>query len=615
MKKFSKKFLNASLALCMSSALILSTQISAANETVERAAIELKENQFVTLTFHDVRDDVENQTDRDMYAISTKNLAQYLAWIKKEGWKPIRLEDVWAARQKQQILPERAVLLTFDDGALSSYSKVYPLLKQYNIPAVFAIPTSWINGNTQAGYEAYGQGNLMNWNQMREMQKSGLVEFVSHSNDLHKGIQANPQKNMEPAAIVREYFPQQNRYETDAEYKTRVVDDLKKSKQVLDHELGIDTKAIFWPYGAVTPEAEEFAKQAGLPMSFSLGSVVSLADSVRTYQRSLIMNNPEPEQIHQDMNDFIINSKAPYKQRKSFVRLNASELVSSSLVESEEKLGNLLNQVQALKTSHLLVPAVADTDADGQYDLAFFPNTQIKQQQDVLNRLVWQTRTRIGNRVYAELPIQLELKQGISLATLTADLLKNNTSLEGLVIDTQDQLACAVEKANWDASCEQQLQQVLRIKEQSKNQAKYYANISNDYQTALKLEVKTSHLDGLSTLLNRSMKSSDFMYINVDPIQHPQTIPALLKQIKTLSPQQMQRLIVSLNVQQEMSAKDWKVYQQAYQKLRSLSIQKIGINNYQLSKGQVIQQQLYSSLSMNDSPLTYRNPYNNEVKK
>lgn len=615
MKKFSKNLLNASLALCMCGALILSTQISAANETVERAAIELKENQFVTLTFHDVRDDVENQTDRDMYAISTKNLAQYLAWIKKEGWKPIRLEDVWAARQKRQILPERAVLLTFDDGALSSYSKVYPLLKQYNIPAVFAIPTSWINGNTQAGYEAYGQGNLMNWNQMREMQKSGLVEFVSHSNDLHKGIQANPQKNMEPAAIVREYFPQLNRYETDAEYKTRVVDDLKKSKQILDHELGIDTKAIFWPYGAVTPEAEEFAKQAGLPMSFSLGSVVSLADSVRTYQRSLIMNNPEPEQIHQDMNDFIINSKAPYKQRKSFVRMNASELVSSSLAESEERLGNLLNQVQALKTSHLLVPAVADTDADGQYDLAFFPNTQIKQQQDVLNRLVWQTRTRIGNRVYAELPVQLELKQGISLATLTADLLKNNTTLEGLVIDTQDQLACAVEKANWDASCEQQLQQVLRIKEQSKNQAKYYANISNDNQTALKLELKTSHLDGLSALLNRSMKSSDFMYINVDPIQHPQTIPALLKQIKTLSPQQMQRLIVSLNVQQEMSAKDWKVYQQAYQKLRSLSIQKIGINNYQLSKGQVIQQQLYSSLSMNDSTLTYRNPYNNEVKK
>ena len=615
MKKFSKNLLNASLALCMCGALILSTQISAANETVERAAIELKENQFVTLTFHDVRDDVEKQTERDMYAISTKNLAQYLAWIKKEGWKPIRLEDVWAARQKRQILPERAVLLTFDDGALSSYSKVYPLLKQYNIPAVFAIPTSWINGNTQAGYEAYGQGNLMNWNQMREMQKSGLVEFVSHSNDLHKGIQANPQKNMEPAAIVREYFPQLNRYETDAEYKTRVVDDLKKSKQILDHELGIDTKAIFWPYGAVTPEAEEFAKQAGLPMSFSLGSVVSLADSVRTYQRSLIMNNPEPEQIHQDMNDFIINSKAPYKQRKSFVRMNASELVSSSLAESEERLGNLLNQVQALKTSHLLVPAVADTDADGQYDLAFFPNTQIKQQQDVLNRLVWQTRTRIGNRVYAELPVQLELKQGISLATLTADLLKNNTTLEGLVIDTQDQLACAVEKANWDASCEQQLQQVLRIKEQSKNQAKYYANISNDYQTALKLELKTSHLDGLSALLNRSMKSSDFMYINVDPIQHPQTIPALLKQIKTLSPQQMQRLIVSLNVQQEMSAKDWKVYQQAYQKLRSLSIQKIGINNYQLSKGQVIQQQLYSSLSMNDSTLTYRNPYNNEVKK
>ncbi|MEW2884259.1 polysaccharide deacetylase family protein, partial [Klebsiella pneumoniae] len=88
---------------------------------------------------------------------------------------------------------------------------------------------------------------------------------VSHSDNLHKGILANPQQNMEPAAITRQYLPAQQSYETDEVYHQRILNDLKKSKTILDQKLGINTKAIFWPYGAVTRETEQLAKQAGLP--------------------------------------------------------------------------------------------------------------------------------------------------------------------------------------------------------------------------------------------------------------------------------------------------------------------------------------------------------------
>lgn len=615
MKILSKNLLNGCLTSVLSLSVLSFSTISAATVQTEQTAIELKENQFITLTFHDVRDDVEGDRDRDVYAISTKNLAQYLAWIKREGWQPIRLQDVWAARQKKQALPAKAVLLTFDDGALSSYTKVFPLLKQYGIPAVFAIPTSWINGNTQAGYEAYGQGNLMNWDQMREMQKSDFVEFVSHSDNIHRGIQANPQQNMEPAAIVREYFPQLKSYETDAEYEKRIVDDLKKSKQILDQELGIQTKAIFWPYGAVTPESEDLARRAGLPMSFSLGSVASLANSVQTYQRALIMNNPNPEQIHDAMDDFVEDARAPFKQRKSFLRLSPVNLHATSIKDFDDKLGKMLNQVQALKTNTLLIPAVEDSKGDGRYDVAYFPNTQLNLKQDILNRMVWQARTRINNRVYAELPINLELNQGISLATLTTDLIKNNSSLEGLVIDTQDTLTCALQQAQWSEPCEQQLQKILNIKEQSKKQAKYYTNVSNNYQTALKFELKTGSLDGLKPLLDRILNNSDFIYLNFDPIQSPPIMDEFLKQLKRMSPQQIQRLIVSLDVHSDVTPQQWKTYQQSYQKLRQASVQKIGVNNYSFEEGQQIQQNLYQNLSLNDSPLTYRDPYNTEVNK
>ena len=260
---------------------------------------------FVTLTFHDVRDDVKKRGDRDVYAISTKNFAQFLAWIKTNGWQPIRLEDVWQARQLKKPLPEKAVLITVDDGALSGYTKIFPLLKLYQVPAVFAIPTSWINGNTQAAYEAYGSGNLMNWDQMREIQRSGLVEFVSHSDNLHHGILSNPQQNKQPAAITRLYDEKTKSYESDAAYKQRILADLKRSKQVLEKELGVESRAIFWPYGAASNETEDIAIEAGFPMSFSLGSVLTLADAEKTYQRALIMDNPTPEVIHEGMRDFL----------------------------------------------------------------------------------------------------------------------------------------------------------------------------------------------------------------------------------------------------------------------------------------------------------------------
>lgn len=575
--------------------------------------IKLQDNQFVTLTFHDVRDDVAKRGDRDVYAISTKNLGQYLEWIQREGWHPIRLEDVWLARQGKKTLPNKALLLTFDDGALSSYNRVFPLLKQYKTPAVFAIPTSWINGNTKDAYEAYGKGNLMTWPQMREMVASGYAEFVSHSDNMHRGILANPQQNMQPAAITREYIEKQKRYETESEYQSRVVVDLKKSKQTLDRELGINSRAIFWPYGAVTTETEELAAQAGLPMSFSLGSVASLADSVKTYQRALIMDNPTPEMINQEMLEFLNYVRAPYKQRKSFLRFDLAEMQSANNEQFNQKLGQLLDKVDGLKTSTIILKAVSDSNGDGKIDVAYFPNRQLKMQQDMLNRVVWQSRTRISNRVYAELPLSLETEQKLDLSVLTADLVKNNTSIEGLMLDTGSVLDCAVRQQKWDTTCEEKVQQVFQIKERTKDQAKYYANISNNYQTALKFKLDQTQLVGLKPLLDYTLDYADFIYVELDPIQQPKVFNAFLEQLKTFDDKEQQYLIASFDVPEQLTKQQVKQLKKNYQQLRSLGIQKVGVNNYSFNQAQSIHQNFYPELSLNSSPLSYRDPFTQKV--
>ncbi len=74
---------------------------------------------------------------------------------------------------------------------------------------------------------------------------------------MHHGVLANPQGNEQPAATSYTYLKSQKRYETDVEYQQRILQDLKKSYAVLKKEVGVEPKAIIWPYGAVN---EQFGK-------------------------------------------------------------------------------------------------------------------------------------------------------------------------------------------------------------------------------------------------------------------------------------------------------------------------------------------------------------------
>jgi biofilm PGA synthesis lipoprotein PgaB len=88
-------------------------------------------------------------------------------------------------------LPDRAVLITFDDGYRSLYTRVYPLLLAYKIPVVVALVGSWMEGQKRETVRlgdnlVPGTDALISWDQAREMARSGLVEFASHSYDLHR---------------------------------------------------------------------------------------------------------------------------------------------------------------------------------------------------------------------------------------------------------------------------------------------------------------------------------------------------------------------------------------------------------------------------------------------
>src|SRR4051812_8755525 len=145
-------------------------------------------------------------------AVTTRSLAQFFDWLKGSGWTAVSLDDLAAAGRGTRPLPAKAILVTFDDGYRSLYTRVFPLLKVYRFPIVAALSGDWMEGEAGGTVDFGGdrrvpRSNFISWAEAREMQASGLVEFGSHSYRLHRGMQANPQGSSTPAAVTWRYDP------------------------------------------------------------------------------------------------------------------------------------------------------------------------------------------------------------------------------------------------------------------------------------------------------------------------------------------------------------------------------------------------------------------------
>ena len=71
--------------------------------------------------------------------------------------------------------------------------------------------------------------------------------------------------------------------------------------------------------------------------------------------------------------------------------------------------------------------------------------------------------------------------------------------------------------------------------------------------------------------------------------------------------------MVTFEVNPQATAHQWQHYQNAYAALRQLSIQKLGVENYHLNMGEQVHQHLYAPLSLNESPLEYRDPFQTKI--
>jgi biofilm PGA synthesis lipoprotein PgaB len=154
--------------------------------------------QLISLAYHDIVDG----RHKDPYALTRAELREHLEFFRKNDYQPVSLNYLKEVKAGTARLPDRAVLLTFDDGLTSYKDIVVPLLKEYGYPSVLSVVSGWLDGERlPAEYE----GKLLSWSQVKQLSRSPLVEVVSHSHDLHHGVPSNPQGNESYAGTTRQY--------------------------------------------------------------------------------------------------------------------------------------------------------------------------------------------------------------------------------------------------------------------------------------------------------------------------------------------------------------------------------------------------------------------------
>lgn len=358
------------------------------------------QNQFLVLAYHDVEDDA---ADQRYLSVRTSALNEQISWLLHNGYHAISVQDILDAHDGKKTLPPKAVLLSFDDGYSSFYTRVWPLLQAWNVPALWAPVGSWVdtpaNQKVNFGGLMTPRDRFATWDMVRELSQSPLIEIGSHTWASHYGIPANPQGSREPAIANRYYDKATGRYETDQQFSQRIGDDVRKVTEKITQVTGKAPRAWVWPYGAANGTSLAIARQQGYQLAFTLEDGLGNVQDLGNIPRLLIAGNPSLKAFASTVSQ--VQERDPVR----VMHVDLDYVYDPDPAQQTQNINKLIQRVYDMKISHVFLQAFADPQGDGRIKALYFPNRWLPVRADLFNFVSWQLQTRAGVKVFAWMPV------------------------------------------------------------------------------------------------------------------------------------------------------------------------------------------------------------------
>ncbi|WP_217207442.1 polysaccharide deacetylase family protein [Streptomyces sp. AC550_RSS872] len=174
-------------------------------------------------------------------SVAPEAFAEQMALIGDLGLTPVKTADLAARWRSGKPLPERPVLITFDDGYEGVHRHALPVLAKHGFPATLFVSTGWLKGPHDNGG---GLDSMLDWDQVRELAEAD-VEIGGHSH-------THPQLDQLPDDGLRS--------------------ELILCKEIISDELGTVPASFAYPYGYSSRRVREAVHETGYAQALAVNN-------------------------------------------------------------------------------------------------------------------------------------------------------------------------------------------------------------------------------------------------------------------------------------------------------------------------------------------------------
>jgi peptidoglycan/xylan/chitin deacetylase (PgdA/CDA1 family) len=183
------------------------------------------------------------------YVLPEAQLERDPRFLKEAGYESVTVGDLLAFVRGERELPDRIVMLTFDDGYQSMETYVLPLLAETNSKAVLSVVGSFAEVYTDSGDTNVNYACL-SWDALRRLSESGRFELQSHTWALHDNRHGR-------RGLA------QKKGESDDSYRAMLTADLQKNQDAIRLNTGAAPTALVYPFGAFSAQTKQIAADCG----------------------------------------------------------------------------------------------------------------------------------------------------------------------------------------------------------------------------------------------------------------------------------------------------------------------------------------------------------------
>nr|WP_263324409.1 polysaccharide deacetylase family protein [Neobacillus sp. Marseille-Q6967] len=214
--------------------------------SISASSVNKNSIEIPVLLYHVVKPDPD---PTNPWQFSLDEFEKHMAYLKENGYRTLTMKQYFNILDKKAAMPEKPILLTFDDNSNDFYPYVYPILQKYGMKATQFTVSDWVNGS---------------WN----MTSSEILTVMEN------GI------NIQNHTVTHPFLANLS--------KAQQYEEINNATTALKELTGKTTMAFAYPYGNYNSDTISILKELGFKGAFKVGGGIS-TDKSNRYELPRIM--------------------------------------------------------------------------------------------------------------------------------------------------------------------------------------------------------------------------------------------------------------------------------------------------------------------------------------